>query len=886
MICSCDKDEISPVKPIPSTPTDLTATPLTDSMVQLVWIDACSFESGFQIGRNVEVDEDWDIIALLVSNTETYTDTGLSEGTQYNYRITAFDSELFSESSDIVSVVTRPSAPYDLTTTAISGTTVDIVWQDNSEVETGFDIQRRRGINGDFESIVELPENITAFHDTSLIANSRYFYRVRALYDTLGSLWSNEASAPTIQAPSGLISKALSDSAIWLGWRDNSYEETAFYIEREHAESDGWQLLTILNRNIEAYTDLDVHEGRFYRHRVHAMYGDAPSPPSETVETLTPPRAPVSLVAYQDQHADTVIRLSWIDQSDIETAYNLQRRVQYSGDFITIVSLPSNSELFADVGLQPNQVYIYRVRAMQDTNSSNWSNEASAATTVLTPQQPTDLVTDALNPFQVRLIWSDNSNNEHGFVVERSRSLEEVWVFLDSLDENATRHYDTGLSSQTTYYYRVKAWNEHGDSPYSNIAEITTPQEVPEAPSNLQVVEVTYEMVTLEWQDNSDDELGFRIARRLLPWSCWDPTGEVNTNITIFTDTTVEYRREYGYQVSAFNEAGESGWCQEVIVEVPEGPPGTPEHLHAQALDWDVVHLTWTRTSENETGFRIERRLQAEENYSQIGETNRAEVAYQDRGLDPESWYWYRIQAYNEVDVSDYSNIDSVQTPICAVFQDDFEDYQAGSPPVGNGWTSERQGTSFVAVTSQDAHGGNQSVLFNDAEGADSSYCMLHLNHEPVEAGNIDCWLKIAPDGYFGLSGDDSRDYITFRIEFCSNNTVFFQNGYDSVQYNGGYPVDEWFRLRITFDTYSHLYSISFNGEPIVENLNLQRADHQANTQLRFSTYVETAIDYVYLDDVIIREVDGAVSVDRVPKNEKILNEGVKKLSDNELYLP
>jgi len=793
---------------------------------------------------------------------------------------------LFSESSEIVTVITRPSAPYDLITTAISGTTVDIIWQDNSEVETGFDIQRRRGINGDFESIVELPENITAFHDTNLIANSRYFYRVRALYDTLGSLWSNEASAPTLQAPSGLISKALTDSAIWLGWRDNSYEESAFHLEREHAESDGWQLLTTLDRNTEAYTDLDVHEGRIYRHRIHAMYGDAPSPPSEAVETLTPPRTPVSLVAYQDQHADTVIRLSWIDKSDIETDYNLQRRMQYSGDFITIASLPSNSELFADVGLQPNQVYTYRVRALQDTNSSSWSNEASAATTVLTPQQPTDLTADALNPFQVRLMWLDNSDNEHGFVIERSRSLEEVWTFLDSLDENVTRHYDTGLASQTTYYYRVKAWNDNGDSPYSNVAEITTPQDVPEAPSDLQVVDVTYEIATLEWQDNSDDELGFRIARRLLPWTRWDPIGEVTANITIFTDSTVQYNREYGYRVSAFNEAGESGWCQEVIVETPEGPPGAPEHLHTQAIDWDVVLLTWTRTSENETGFIIERRSQTEDNYSQIAETNRAMVAYQDTGLDPEYWYWYRVQAYNEVGVSDYSNIDSVQTPICAVFQDDFEDYQAGSPPTGNGWTSERRGTSFVAVTNQDAHGGNQSVLFNDADGADSSYCKLYLNHEPVEAGNIDCWLKIAPDGYYSLMGGDSRDYITFQIQFNSDNTLSLHNGGNMVHFPIGYPVDEWFRLQIVFDTNNRLYSVSFNDEIIVENLNLQRADHQANTRLIFLTNINADIDYVYLDDVIISEDNDAVSVGRVLENEKSVNEGVKKSSDIELYLP
>ena len=486
----------------------------------------------------------------------------------------------------------------------------------------------------------------------------------------------------------------------------------------------------------------------------------------------------------------------------------------------------------------------------------------------------------------MRLTWSDNSGNERGHVIERSQPPGGDWTFLDSLNADIVRYYDSALSSQTTYYYRVFAWNNHGDSPYSNIAEVTTLQDVPLPPTDLRAVEVTFEMVSLEWIDNSDDELGFRIARRLLPWTRWDPVGEVTEDTVTFIDTSVQYTSQYGYRVSAFNAAGESDWSREVIVTTPEGPPGSPRDLHTLAANWDAVDLTWTRTSNNETGFGVERRTEAQGNFSRIAETAREVVAYHDADLEPETWYWYRVQAFNEIGASDYSRVDSVRTPIRAVFQDYFEDYAAGSPPVGNGWSTQRGGTSFLAVTDRDAYNGAQSVLFNDTAGGDSSYCMLRLNHDPVPTGRIDCLLKIAPDGFYGIMGADGRSYITFQLQFSIKSTLGLRNGGDFMQFRDVYPYDEWFHLQIAFDTDNRLYSVSVNDETIADNLNLQRQDHQANSQLLFLTYINADINYVYLDDVIIRDNEVAPPDGEIPRSEKGTDEGVKKIFDVELYLP
>src|SRR5439155_7382336 len=69
--------------------------------------------------------------------------------------------------------------------------------------------------------------------------------------------------------------------------------------------------------------------------------------------------------------------------------------------------------------------------------------------------------------------WNDNSNNETGFKIERS-SDGTNFTQIATAAAGATSYSDTGLASSTTYYYRVRATNSVGDSPYSSTASAQT----------------------------------------------------------------------------------------------------------------------------------------------------------------------------------------------------------------------------------------------------------------------------------------------------------------------------------------------------------------------------------------------------------------------------
>ena len=90
------------------------------------------------------------------------------------------------------------------------------------------------------------------------------------------------------------------------------------------------------------------------------------------------------------------------------------------------------------------------------------------------PAAPSTLNATALSFSQINLVWTDNSSNEDGFIIERSLDGSS-FVQITTTTSNIQVFSDTGLNAETTYYYRAAAYNSAGNSGYSNISIATTP---------------------------------------------------------------------------------------------------------------------------------------------------------------------------------------------------------------------------------------------------------------------------------------------------------------------------------------------------------------------------------------------------------------------------
>ncbi len=90
--------------------------------------------------------------------------------------------------------ISPPSSPSNLIAIAISDKQIDLSWNDNSDNEEGFSIERKSGISS-FWSIAKVDSNITTYTDRFILNPSTiYTYRIRAYRSDLFSNYSNEST--------------------------------------------------------------------------------------------------------------------------------------------------------------------------------------------------------------------------------------------------------------------------------------------------------------------------------------------------------------------------------------------------------------------------------------------------------------------------------------------------------------------------------------------------------------------------------------------------------------------------------------------------------------------------------------------------------------------
>ena len=97
-----------------------------------------------------------------------------------------------------------------------------------------------------------------------------------------------------------------------------------------------------------------------------------------------------------------------------------------------------------------------------------------------TPAAPTNLVATTFSTTQINLSWTDNSSDETGFRIERCTVAGCTnFAQVAEVGSNVTTFANTGLTKNTTYTYRVRAFNAGGNSAYSNVASAKTLNKLP-----------------------------------------------------------------------------------------------------------------------------------------------------------------------------------------------------------------------------------------------------------------------------------------------------------------------------------------------------------------------------------------------------------------------
>ncbi|WP_156035519.1 fibronectin type III domain-containing protein [Terrabacter tumescens] len=188
--------------------------------------------------------------------------------------------------------------------------------------------------------------------------------------DTVGIVGGPAAPGMSLppSAPTGLTA-SMSGTMVQLQWTDTATTEATYEVQRSTDDGATWSSLVTLPPDSTTYQDSTALSSNRYAYRVLALNSNGPSAPSPVASITTPaapPAPPSSLVATGVSQTRT--DLTWVDQADNETGFELQRAP--GSDFAGAVtwSLPADTTTFSDT--TGEGVAWYRVRSLGGSPSA------------------------------------------------------------------------------------------------------------------------------------------------------------------------------------------------------------------------------------------------------------------------------------------------------------------------------------------------------------------------------------------------------------------------------------------------------------------------------------------------------------------------------------
>jgi hypothetical protein len=304
-----------------------------------------------------------------------------------------------------------------------------------------------------------------------------------------------------------------------------------------------------------------------------------------------PPRAPTGLTGTPQVSGNSGrVTLRWTDNSQREAGFLLQRAG--NAGFTSGVrswSFGPNQVTYTDNTPGRNGAYWYRVWAIgpvvgdtQTVGFPTMSADSVSNTifvqvgTATAPLAPTNLTAAWQAGPQVALTWTDNANNETGFVVERSTGVDcglvptnnaQIATPGPSAGTGAGVTYvDKAVSAYGSYSYRVKAVTATGSSAYTNtVANVASPG-IPAAPTNVGVTTAkdpapaTTYTASLNWV-SAANPTNFTVQRATnAAFTRGVTSSTVAGTLRTATQTGLNANTRYYYRVRASGIAGSSAW--------------------------------------------------------------------------------------------------------------------------------------------------------------------------------------------------------------------------------------------------------------------------------------------------------------------------------------
>ncbi len=639
---------------VPGTPTAVTTT-AKDEAVGLSWQGPLATGGAditdYLIEYRRSTDFAWVAYADGLSDATTTTVAGLSNGTQYDFRVSAVNAAGAGVPSGVFSSrpATVPGAPTNLAASG-TGTERTLTWtapgSNGGSAITDYTVAYKLSSDATWTTFNDGVRSTVDATVTVPDAGS-YDFRVAAKNGIGESAFTSTVNL-TATAGNGQVNLAW-DPPLAGGQVVASYEIL-------HRASGGSFPATGISVDASMTSTAvgGLTNGQTYDFRVVTKTSSVSSYSSVVSATpKTVPGSPQTLVASA---GNGQLSLTWAAPattggSDV-TDYLVEYRDASTTTWTTLVDGDSTTTSAIIPGLTNGTTYEVRVSATNVIGTGTPSDVVTAKPWTVTGA-PTGLAITA-GAGQATLSWdapmATGGSGVTGYVIEYRASTQTAWTVAND-GFTGVSYAVTPLTNGTLYQFRVSAKNEAGTGPASAVVA-ATPATGPDAPMGLTPA-IGDGSVTLTWTAPASDG-GAAISDYVIEYkvsndSTWTVVNDGVRTIPSASITSLINSTAYDFRVAAKNSVGTSAFTSSVS-ETPLARPSAPQTLVATYGN-TTTKLDWTAPASNGgspvTDYVIEYRAAATATWTTTNDGVGTGTSYDFTGLTNGTLYYFRVAATN-----------------------------------------------------------------------------------------------------------------------------------------------------------------------------------------------------------------------------------------------
>lgn len=345
------------------------------------------------------------------------------------------------------------------------------------------------------------------------------------------------------------------------------------------------------------------------------------------------------------------VSIGWQDNSVNEDGFRIYRKT--GGEWVLINTTKTTE--FTDNSINAGKTYYYKIVSYNSHGESDFSN-ILAVSVGSVPIPPDNLTLTVVSDSEIKLVWKDQSNNENGFKIERKTSSTS-WSEIKIRSANSQLYTDKNLAAGKEYSYRIRAFNDYGNSDYCAEKSAETGS-LPFQPFDVSATVTGTHSIKLNWKDYSDNEDGFYIYQKAYNSGYYSKIDEVGKNTEAYHATNLASGKVYYYKIVSFNEYGHKE--SNPVYATTGSKPNIPKNLVAKEYQDNKILLEWVDNSSNETRFQIEQKIN-NGGYSFYKNLAAGQEKTYTSPLKLNRKYQYRIKAINEWGESNWTESNTIE---------------------------------------------------------------------------------------------------------------------------------------------------------------------------------------------------------------------------------